>query len=77
VSDYQDKTQLVFIKPETTVDLQLSYEFGDGPLKGLSLLLQGSNLTNEKFDQFDPAPGQITESKKFGKSYLAGLNYKF
>ncbi|MED5621677.1 TonB-dependent receptor [Ideonella sp. BN130291] len=77
VSDYQDKTQLVFIRPETTVDMQVSYEFSSGPMKGLSLLLQGSNLTNEKFDQFDPATGQITETKKFGKSYLAGLNYKF
>ena len=77
IADYQDKTQLVFIKPETTVDVQASYEFGSGPLKGLSVLVQGSNLTNEKFDQFDPATGQITETKKFGKTYLAGINYKF
>jgi iron complex outermembrane receptor protein len=34
------------IDAEKQVDAQLGYEFNTGPLKGLSLLLQGNNLSN-------------------------------
>lgn len=77
INDYQDRNQLVYVKGQTNVDLQASYEFSQGPLKGLSILAQGSNLTNPAFSYYDAATGQITDSKKFGKSYLVGLNYKF
>lgn len=77
ISDYQDKTQLVYVKGETTVDLQLSYEFSDGWLKGLSLLAQGSNLSNPYFAYYDASTGQTTDRKKFGKTYMVGANYKF
>jgi iron complex outermembrane receptor protein len=35
------------IDSEKQVDAQLGYSFDSGPLKGLTLLLQGNNLTNE------------------------------
>jgi len=77
ISDYQDKTQLVGIKAETQIDLQLAYEFASGPLKGLSLLAQGNNLTNTEFVRYDIGNGNVTDRKRFGKSYLVGLSYKF
>jgi iron complex outermembrane recepter protein len=77
ISDYQDNRQLTFIKAETTVDLQLGYEFNSGMLKGLSINLQGSNLTNTKFQRYDGDPSKIVETIKYGKTYTAGLNYKF
>jgi iron complex outermembrane receptor protein len=77
IQDFQDNTQLAFIKAESQLDLQVSYEFQSGWLKGLSLLAQGSNLTNEPFTKYNAATGAVTETKKFGSSYLAGLNYKF
>ncbi|MBP7914308.1 MAG: TonB-dependent receptor [Vitreoscilla sp.] len=77
IQDFQDNTQLAFIKAESQLDLQVSYEFQSGWLKGLSLLAQGSNLTNEPFTKYNGATGVVTETKKFGSSYLAGLNYKF
>ncbi|MFG6441322.1 TonB-dependent receptor [Roseateles sp. LKC17W] len=77
VSDFQDNRQLTFIKGESIVDLQIAYEFGSGWLKGLSLLAQGNNMTNSKFQRYSSSPSEITESIKYGKTYLFGVNYKF
>ncbi|MFD2453315.1 hypothetical protein [Ideonella paludis] len=77
ISDYQDQQKYTFIKGETVVDLQANYEFESGPLKGLSILAQANNLTNEEFAQYDVTSGATTERKVFGKSYLFGVNYKF
>ncbi len=77
ISDFQDNRQLTFIKGESIVDLQVSYEFDSGWLKGLSLLAQGNNMTNSKFQRYSSSPNEITESIKYGKTYLFGVNYKF
>jgi len=77
ISDYQDNSQFVFIKGESQIDLQLAYEFQGGPLKGLSLLAQGTNLTNTAFVEYDPSTGNTTNTKKFGAGYMVGVNYKF
>ena len=77
ISDYQDNTQLVWVKGETVYDVQASYEFQDGALKGLSLLAQGNNLTNTEQVRFNDISGDVTERKKFGKQFLFGMNYKF
>ena len=72
----QTQRELHYIKAETITDLQLGYEFSQGPAKGLSLLLQVNNLTNTPFQTYDNTPDNITQSVKFGKSVLFGLNYK-
>lgn len=77
INDYQDRNQFVYVKGSTNIDFQASYEFGQGALKGLSVLAQGSNLTNPWFAYTDPTTGLVTDRKKFGKSYLVGANYKF
>lgn len=76
VSDFQDNRQLTFVAPETTQDLQISYEFQSGFLKGLSLLAQANNLTNAEFKRYNGTPENIVERVKYGKTYLFGLNYK-
>jgi iron complex outermembrane recepter protein len=77
IADYQDNTQLVYIKGETQVDAQASYEFTQGQAKGLTLLVQGINLTNAEFAQYDAKTGNITDRKKFGPSMMFGASYKF
>ncbi|MEK8031577.1 TonB-dependent receptor [Ideonella sp. DXS29W] len=77
ISDYQDKTQLVYVKGEAQVDVQAAYEFDWGFLKGFSILAQGNNLTNAEYAEYDAQNGNITNRKKFGKSFLVGVNYKF
>ncbi len=77
IQDFQDKIQLVWVKPEKQVDLQMSYEFGGGFLKGLSLMAQANNLTNQEMVRYNEVTGETTETKKFGTQYLVGLSYKF
>jgi iron complex outermembrane recepter protein len=68
--------QLSFIKGERIVDAQLGYEFQDGFAKGLSLLFQANNITDEPFVRFNPFNGAEIERKKYGSTYLFGINYK-
>lgn len=77
ILDYQDNRQLTFVKGETLVDLQAGYEFNTGPLKGLSILLQGNNLTNAEFIRYNGTPDNVVQRTKFGKTYQIGMNYKF
>jgi iron complex outermembrane receptor protein len=46
ISDYQDNAQLTFVKGETIIDLQASYEFQQSFLKGLSVYVQANNWNN-------------------------------
>ena len=77
ILDYRSDSQFTFIKSETISDLQVSYEFMDGWLKGLSGLLQAHNLTNAPFQEYTADPNIITNSVKYGKTYTAGITYKF
>jgi iron complex outermembrane receptor protein len=76
VSDFQDNRQLTFVAPETIQDLQLSYEFQGGFLKGLSFYGQIQNMTNAEFKRYTDSPSNIVERVKYGKTYTFGLNYK-
>jgi iron complex outermembrane recepter protein len=76
ISDFQDNRQYTFVKAETTADAQVSYEFGSGMFKGLGVTFQAGNLTNAKFERYNPENGNIVESIKYGKSYTFGINYK-
>jgi iron complex outermembrane receptor protein len=77
ISDFQDNRQLTFVAPETTQDVQISYEFRSGFLKGLSLLAQGKNLSNAEFKRYSGTPDNIVERVKYGKTYALGAAYKF
>ena len=65
-------------KGEVVVDTQVGYEFKDGILKGLGILFQGQNLTDEPFQTFQPGAGAaIIDYQRFGRRFLFGANYKF
>jgi iron complex outermembrane receptor protein len=66
-------------RPETIVDGQIGYDFGQsGTLQGLSLFLQGQNLTNEPFATTNPkADNQVVDYQRYGRRYLAGFNFRF
>lgn len=65
--------------PETIIDAQVGYDFQDGSaLHGLSLYIQGQNLTNEPFVTFNPGdPRQVIDFQRYGRRFLAGFTYKF
>ncbi len=66
------------IQGGSTYDIQVSYALQSGRFKGLTFILQGSNLTNRRFVTFqngDPRQVQIWE--RYGRSYQLGVSYKF
>ncbi len=66
-------------RAETIVDAQIGYDFDGGPLDGLSIYLQGQNLTNAPFvSQFDvPVPEAVIDNQEYGRRFLAGFTYRF
>lgn len=63
---------------ETVLDAQIGYEFQAGPLRGLSVLAQGYNLTNEPFVTFvNDDPRQVENFQEFGRRFLFGIGYRF
>lgn len=73
-------TVQVDILGETIWDAQIGYDFGEAgfeELKGLSIFLQGYNLTKEPFTslQGDNAL-QVRDYQDYGSNYLLGFSYK-
>ncbi len=66
-----------FVGEESVIDAQIGYEFQSGPLEGLSVLLQGNNLTDEPFVTIDQTPRRAIDYQVYGKTYLFGINYRF
>ena len=77
ILDYRSDSQFTFIKGETIADAQVSYEIQKGWLKGVSLFLQGHNLTNEPFRQYTTDPNVFTNTVTYGRTYSVGANVKF
>jgi iron complex outermembrane recepter protein len=66
------------IATEQVIDAQLSYEFKTGALKGLTVILQGYNLTNEPLQTSDQNDARlVVDYQEYGASYSAGVSYKF
>jgi len=65
----------------TLVDAQISYDFGAGGrddwLGGLSIALQGQNLTDEDTVQTNDDARQVTQYQRFGANYLLSAIYRF
>jgi iron complex outermembrane recepter protein len=65
-------------EPETIIDAQIGYEFPDSsPLNGLSIVLQGSNLTDEPWTNYYPNPKRVLNYDTYGATYQLGVTYKF
>ena len=57
IHDYKDDASLTYIKGNTTVDGQLTYDFGDTTmLKGLSLTAAVNNWTNSPYASHNSPP---------------------
>lgn len=65
--------------PETIIDAQIGYDFQEGSaLHGLSLYIQGQNLTDEPFVTTNPGdPRQVIDYQSYGRRVLAGFTFKF
>lgn len=65
-------------KSESVFDAQVSYEFQSGALKGLTILGQANNLTDEPFATFEQGNQRLViDRQKFGRTFLVGASYRF
>ena len=69
------------ILAEAQTDLQIGYDFQEGKLEGMSVLLQVNNLFNAPYrtvqdDNFSGGGRQPQEYNLYGRQILLGLNYK-
>lgn len=63
---------------QDTLDAQIGYDFKSGQLKGLSLYLQGHNLTNSPTISYvNGDPREVNIRDQYGATYFAGATYKF
>lgn len=62
---------------ETIVDAQLSYDLDDHGLEGMTLYLQGSNLTNEPYVSYEnDDPRMFRNYHTYGRNFMIGFTYK-
>ncbi len=62
----------------STYDAQVSYTFDHGPLDGLTIIAQGSNLSNKVFTTYqNNDPRQALTWERYGRRYEVGISYKF
>ncbi len=64
---------------ETIIDGQVGYDFQEGSsFHGLSMFIQGFNLTNEPFVAINPGQElQVLNHQNYGRRFMAGFTYKF
>lgn len=78
VTGFGNDRQLRYINHEDIVDFQIGYAFPETTaLKGLSLLFQINNVTNEPYREYFPASGLPRMHNEYGRTALLGATYKF
>ena len=78
IGNFNGNRTLRYVVGEDVTDAQIGYSFPEGSsLAGLSLLLQVSNLTNEKYQTYAGTKDRPLEYIEWGRTYLLGANYKF
>lgn len=62
---------------ETVIDAQLSYDLDEVGFEGVTVYLQGSNLTNEPFVQYlDGNPDKFKNWHTYGRNFMFGFSFK-
>lgn len=77
ISNFAANRTLRYVVGENIVDFQIGYNFNEGSLKGLGLLLQVNNLTDAAYQTYSGTPDKPLEYIKYGRTVLFGANYKF
>jgi iron complex outermembrane receptor protein len=67
------------VSAESLIDAQVGYSIQDGAMKGLSISLSGTNLTDEPFvlNNLDQTPYNFNKYQKYGATYALTLSYVF
>lgn len=76
ISSFAGDRNFRFVRGERIIDFQIGYDFKEGPLAGLGLLLQANNLTNAAFQTYSNTRARPLDYQKYGRTFLFGINYK-
>ena len=64
--------------PFHQIDAHLEYGFKNGPLKGVAIFIEGSNLNNAPLISYNSGdPRQLANWQKYGAAYNTGVSYRF
>ncbi|MHA4867613.1 TonB-dependent receptor [Duganella sp. PWIR1] len=77
IGNFNGERSLRYVVGENVVDFQVGYSFSEGALKGMGVVLQVNNLTNTAYETYTGTANQQLEYQKYGRTILAGVNYKF
>lgn len=77
IGNFNGARTLRYVVGENITDIQLGYTFNEGSLKGLGLLFQVNNLTNEAYQTYAGSKDRPLEYLRWGRGFLLGANYKF
>ena len=77
IGNFDGARTLRYVVGENITDLQVGYNFNEGPAKGLGLLLQVNNVTDSAYRTYAGTKDRPLEHIKWGRTVLLGANYKF
>jgi iron complex outermembrane receptor protein len=77
IGNFSNDRTLRYVVGENVIDFQVGYTFNSGAMKGVGLVLQINNLRNAAYETYNGDRSQQLEYAKYGRTVLAGLNYKF
>ena len=76
VANFANDRAFKYVKGDEITDLQVGYEISAGSLRGLSVLFQANNITNEPYIAYAVTETRQQDFQQYGRQYLLGLNYK-
>jgi TonB-dependent receptor len=77
IGNFNGARTLRYVVGENVVDFQIGYTFQTGALKGVGLIAQVNNLTNQAYETYNGDRAKQLEYQKYGRTVLVGANYKF
>ncbi|SEO18859.1 TonB-dependent receptor [Duganella sp. CF517] len=77
IGNFSNDRALRYVVGENVVDFQIGYTFNSGAMKGVGLVLQVNNLRNAAYETYNGDRAQQLEYAKYGRTVIAGMNYKF
>jgi iron complex outermembrane recepter protein len=77
IGNFSNDRTLRYVVGESVLDFQIGYSFQEGSMKGLGLVLQVNNVTNEGYETYAGSRNKQLEYGKYGRTIMAGANYKF
>lgn len=77
IGNFNGNRTVRYVVGENITDAQLGYNFNQGSLKGLGLLLQVNNLTDAANQTYAGTKDRPLEFIKWGRTVMLGASYKF